>query len=348
MTAFFDDSPGDDDGVLAAWQPDPRYQPEPRPFTDPRFLADPAADSAEEGQQLDARKARLEAAGVRYEDFSRVAAALPDRDSRRRVARVWHHAVDGHYREAEQELRAALQDSKDGPAQQLMDLRRRLAEGTATDWTGQQLRRFDHVIIHHGPSPGHPDTWDENGVIESVFNPNRVRQALVYPEGQHLWPGHGETFPYHQLTVTGRQQDPVTVEDAQQYARLFTPAIRLSENERAAVARAARLGQGADHSPLSDDDRQALATVTRLGQAADGTAIRRAVRHHQARHSKSGGGDAIQYCPSERCVVVRGDWKNLAWQFPPPTGTAQARRFSRQRAARGTTAAAPPARRRTL
>lgn len=342
---FLDGSPGDNDGALAVWQPSPSYQSSPRPFTDPRFLADPAADSAEEGQELDARTARLEATGVTYEDFTRVAAAVPDRDSRRRVARAWHHAVDGHYLEAEQELRAALQESGDGPAEQLMDLRRRLAEGTAADWTGRQLCRFDRVIIHYGPSIGHPRTWDENGVVESVFNPNRVRQALVYPEGQHLWPGHGETFRYNQLTVTGRGQDPVTIEDAKQYTRLFTPAIRLSEYERAAVGLSVRLGQAPDYGSLSDDDRQALTTVTRLGQAADGTAIRRAIHHHQGRHSKSGGGGTIQYCPSERCVVVRGDWRRLAWQFPPPAGTTQGRRPSRRPTARAAAPATPTTRR---
>jgi hypothetical protein len=343
---FFDGSPGDD-GVLAAWQPGPGHQPTPSPFTDPRFLADPAADSAEEGQESDARRAWLEAADVRHEDYARVAAALPDRETRRRVARAWHHAVDGHYWEAEQELRLAAQESGDGSAQQLMDLRRRLTEGTAADWTGRQLRRFDRVTVTHGPSPGHPGTWDETGVVESVFTPGRVREALVYPEGQHLWPGHGETFRYNQLTITGRGQDPVTLADARQYARLLTPAIRLSEYERAAVALAARLGQAADHGPLPDDQREALATVTRLGQAADGTAIRRAIRHHRARHSRSGGGDTIQYCPSERCVVARGDWQKLAWQFPPPAGTTQARRSSRRPAGRAGAAPVIPATRRT-
>jgi hypothetical protein len=31
---FLDDSPGDNGGPLATWQPGPGYQPPPRPFTD--------------------------------------------------------------------------------------------------------------------------------------------------------------------------------------------------------------------------------------------------------------------------------------------------------------------------
>jgi hypothetical protein len=340
---FFDNSPGDNAG-LAGWQPGRGYQPAPRPFIDQRFLANPAAASAEEGQELEARRAWLEEAGVRYEDYRRMSEALPDRDTRRHVARAWHLAVDGHYWDADQELRLALQESGDGPALQLVDLRRRLAEGTAMHWTGRRLRRFDRVTVAHGPRLGHPGTWEENGVVEQVFDSNRVREALVYPEGQHLWPGHGETFRYSQLTITGQGQDPVTVGDAKQYARLFTPAIRISEYERAAVGLVVRLGQAADHGPLSDHDRNALATVTRLGQAADGTAIRRAIAHHQARHSKPGG-SSIQDCPSGRCVVVRGDWGKLAWQFTPSGGATRTRRASRPAAARATGPVTPATRR---
>ena len=302
MTAFFDDSPGGDAGALA-W---------PGPAGTDRPLV-PVAGALE--QKLSARWALLEETGLQQDDYLRAIYALPDGE-RRRVAVVVDHALRGSAWEADDELRRELPGMPPGPVQEMVgEIRRRLAEASAAYRSGDPLRRFDRVVIRH--RAGLAGAWDEPGVIEWACNPGATREALAYPDGQHLWPGHWLSVPYQHLTLTARGGDPVTVEEAQRYARAFPPGTRLSEYESNAVATAGRLGQGAGGDPLPDEDRQALATVTRLGQAADGTAIRRAIRHHQERHSNAGGGGTIQFCPSPRCIIARSDWGKLAWQFPP-------------------------------
>jgi hypothetical protein len=161
--SFLDASSGDNDGPLATWQPGPGYQRPPRPFVDPRFLADPAAASAEEGQVRDARRARLEAAGIRYEDYAQAAAALPGRDSRRHVGDAWLHVTAGRYGEADQELRLALQDCGDGPAWQLLtDLRRPVALARAvSSGDAEQVLQAARDAAREWSQPGAlwPDNW---------------------------------------------------------------------------------------------------------------------------------------------------------------------------------------------
>ena len=291
-------------------------------------------------RRLSDQWALLEAAGLKQDDYLRAICTLPDGE-RRRVAAVVSQALRGSAWEADDKLRRELPGMPSGPVQDVVgEIRRRLAEATAAYRSGDPLRRFDRVVIHH--RAGLAGAWDEPGVIEWACNPGATREALAYPDGQHLWPGHWVSVPYHHLTLTGRGGDPVTVEEAQRYARAFPPGTRLSEYESDAVATAGRLSQGTGGDPLPDEDRQALATVTRLGQAADGTAIRRAIRHHQERHSNAGGGGTIQFCPSPRCIIARSDWGKLAWQFPPGGAApgSRARRPAAGRTAAGTGAVA--------